>query len=248
MSTNPWPEGYEKIVLGTIDSTNAEAARQAPYLTRPTWIMARHQTAARGRRGKAWSNPKGNFGATLVMRPGGVPGWAALRSFLAANALFETLALCVPREDLALKWPNDVLLKGRKVAGILLESAGKAGQVDWLAIGIGVNLAETPGGVGDAAFPPISVAEAGGEVPRQEEFLRVLANCYATEEMVLERLGFKPIRDEWLERAARLGEEVTARMGNRSVTGIFDTVDDEGQLVLITGTGPVKIAAAEVFF
>ncbi len=182
------------------------------------------------------------------MRPGGVPGWAALRTFLAANAVFETLALYVPREALALKWPNDVLLSGRKVAGVLLESAGTRGQVDWLAIGIGVNLCETPASRGDEAFPPISLAEAGGEVPRQDEFLRMLANHYATEEMVLERLGFDPIRQDWLERAARLGEEITAQAGNRKVTGIFDTVDDKGQLVLITGTGPVKIPAAEVYF
>ena len=78
------------------------------------------------------------------MRPGGVPGWAALRSFLASNALFETLALYVPRERLSCKWPNDVLLDNRKVAGILLESAGTGTRVDWLAIGIGVNLVHTP--------------------------------------------------------------------------------------------------------
>ncbi len=248
MSTDLWPEGYEKIVLGTIDSTNAEAARQAPHLQRPTWIMARQQTDARGRRGRAWAHPRGNFAATLVMRPGGVPGWAALRTFLAANAVFETLALYVPRDTLSLKWPNDVLLNGRKVAGILLESAGTGGQVDWLAIGIGVNLAETPRDYADAAFPPISVAEVAGEVPRQDEFLRLLAGHYATEEMVLERLGFDPIRQDWLERAARLGEEITAQTGSRKVTGIFDTVDDKGQLVLITGTGPVRIPAAEVYF
>lgn len=248
MSTDFWPEGYQKIVLGTVDSTNAEAARQAPHLSRPTWIMARHQTAARGRRGRAWANPPGNFAATLVMRPGGVPGWAALRSFLASNALYESLALYVPRDDLALKWPNDVLLRGRKVAGILLESAGTRGQVDWLAIGVGVNLAETPEVAADEAFPPVSVAEVAGDAPGQDEFLRVLADHYATEEMVLERLGFEPIRQDWLERAARLGEEITARTGKSSVTGIFDTVDEEGQLVLITGTGPVRIPAADVYF
>ena len=248
MSTDLWPGGYDKIVLGTVDSTNAEAARVAGDLLRPTWIMARHQTAARGRRGRGWMHPRGNFAATLVMRPGGVAGWAALRSFLAANALFETLALYVPRDALSLKWPNDVLLNGRKVAGILLESAGTRGQIDWLAIGIGVNLAETPEPEGDSAFPPISVAEVTGDAPRPEEFLTLLAGHYATEEMVLERLGFDPIRQDWLERAAKLGEEVTARTGNRSVTGIFDTVDEAGQLVLITGTGPVKIPAADVFF
>ncbi len=248
MSTDLWPEGYEKIVLGTVDSTNAEAARQAPHLGRPTWIMARAQTKARGRRGRSWVSPRGNFAATLVMRPGGVPGWAALRSFLAANAVFETLALWCPRDALALKWPNDVLLNGGKVAGILLESAGTRGQVDWLSIGIGVNLVAAPPADEDAAFPPISVKEATGDEIDCDEFLTMLAGHYATEEMVLERLGFDPIRQDWLERAARLGEEITARTGNRSVTGIFDTVDEDGCLVLITGTGPVKIAAADVYF
>lgn len=182
------------------------------------------------------------------MRPGGVPGWAALRTFLASNAVFETLALYVARDKLALKWPNDVLLDGRKVAGILLESTSIQGHIDWLAIGIGVNLSETPPSEGQAPFSPISVAEVTGEAPRQDEFLRILAGHYATEEMVLERLGFEPIRRDWLERAARLGEEIAAQIGNRKVTGIFDTIDDKGQLVLITGTGPVRIPAAEIYF
>ena len=248
MSSDLWPGGYEKIVLGTVDSTNAEAARQAPHLGHPTWIMARHQTNARGRRGRAWANPPGNFAATLVMRPGGVPGWAALRSFLASNALFETLALYVPRERLSCKWPNDVLLDNRKVAGILLESAGTGTRVDWLAIGIGVNLLHSPPLEEDAAFAPICVKDVSGEDVDAEEFLTVLAGHYATEEMVLERLGFETIRQDWLKRAARLGEEITAQIGNKRVTGIFDTVDEHGRLVLITGTGPVKIPAADVYF
>lgn len=210
--------------------------------------MARHQTRARGRRGRAWRNPPGNLAATLVMRPGGVPGWAALRSFLAANALFETLALYVPRDALSLKWPNDVLLNGRKVAGILLESAGSATRVDWLAIGIGVNLLSAPEADEDAAFPPISVKEVAGDDIDAVDFLTFLAGHYATEEMVLERLGFEPIRQDWLERAARLGEVITARTGSRSVTGIFDSIDSDGQLVLITGTGPQKIPTADVYF
>ena len=250
MTSDPklWPEGYEKIVLRSVDSTNAEAARQAAHLGRPTWIMAYDQTGARGRRGRPWHHPKGNFAATLVMRPGGVPGWAALRSFLAANALFETLALYAPRDALALKWPNDVLLNGGKIAGILLESAGNTGQVDWRAIGVGVNLRQAPRPEPDSPFEPVSLeAEIGARVS-QDEFLTLLAGHYATEEMVLERLGFDPIRQDWLERAAKLGEEITARTGNKSVTGIFDTVDKDGHLVLITGTGPVKIPAADIYF
>ena len=128
-------------MLDAVDSTNAEAARLAPTLLKPTWIMARRQTAARGRRGRPWEMPPGNFAATLVMRPGGHPTWAALRSFVAANAVYATLDMYARDASLALKWPNDVLLSGGKVAGILLESTGKGKTVDWLSIGIGVNLA-----------------------------------------------------------------------------------------------------------
>ncbi len=118
----------------------AEAARRAPDIARPTWIMAKHQTAARGRRGRAWVVPEGNLSATLIFRPEATPAEAAKRSFLAANALYQALSIYVSADKLALKWPNDVLLYGGKVAGILLESAGRGPFVDWLSIGIGVNL------------------------------------------------------------------------------------------------------------
>lgn len=245
MSTEPaWPEGYDRIVLDEVDSTNAEAARLAPELGRPTWILARRQRAARGRRGAPWEMPEGSFAATLLMRPAGTPAWAGLRSFLAANALFEALALHVTRDRLSLKWPNDVLLDGGKVAGILLESASRNGQVDWLAIGIGVNLAAPPAGVRDAAFPPVAL----GQGLDPEGFLSELAGFYATEESIIERLGFAPIREKWLRNAARLGEVITARTPQREITGRFETVDEAGQLVMATPDGEERISAAEVFF
>lgn len=210
--------------------------------------MAHSQTSARGRRGRKWDNPPGNLAATLMMRPGGVPAWAALRSFLAANALYETLALFAPRDALSLKWPNDVLLDGRKVAGILLESTGSGGTVDWLAIGFGVNLLHTPTPASDAIVAPVSLHEVTGEEVDPIEFLTLLAGHYATEEGILERLGFESIRQDWLERAAKLGEVITARMPKKTVSGIFDSIDSEGNLVLITGTGPQKISAADVYF
>ncbi len=226
----------------------AAAARLIPTLDRPTWIMARHQTAARGRQGRAWIAPAGNLSATLIFRPQASPAEAARRSFCAANALLESLAIYVDRDALALKWPNDVLLKGGKVAGILLESAGGGAFVDWLAIGIGVNLAHAPKLAEDHPFPPVSLRGQGGDAVRPEEFLNVLATNYATQEGKLERLGFDRIREDWLEHAARLGEKITARTGKEVVRGLFDTIDKDGNLVLITGTGPRTIPAAEVFF
>lgn len=243
----PWPEETDRVILDETDSTMAEAARRAAGLARPTWIMARRQTAARGRRGRTWSNPEGNFAATLVLRPDGGPAEAALRSFAAANALFEALSLRVDRTLLSLKWPNDVLLNGGKVAGILLESAGTGARVDWLAIGFGVNLARAPEAAG-TEFRPVSLEGEGGRPTAPEELLSLLASNMATEERLFRDMGFAPIRRNWLRHAARLGETITARTARGETSGVFETVDEDGQLVLRTGAGQVRIPAAEVFF
>lgn len=225
----------------------AEAARLAPDLRRPTWVMAHRQTAARGRQGRAWVNPEGNLSATLLMRPEGGPADAALRSFMAANALFEALALHVDRTKLAVKWPNDVLLSGGKVAGILLESMGTSQGVEWLAIGVGVNLKAVPDGVQDAAFPPTALAEHG-DLVGPEDFLEKLAVNFATEEAIFAELGFGKIREDWLKRAARLGEVITARTSRAEITGTFESIDEAGNLILRTPKGAEVIAAADVYF
>lgn len=232
------------MIVETCESTMIEAANRADEVTRPTWIMARQQTAARGRQGRPWIMPEGNLAATLIYRPDCSPMEAALRSFLAANALLEALSIFVDRGLLAQKWPNDVLYKGGKVAGILLESGGAGARVDWLAVGIGVNLADAPEAVTDARFPPVSL----DGIAKPAEFLAVLASNYATQEAKLARLGFARIREDWLAHAARLGEVITARTAKEEITGTFDTIDGAGNLVLITGTGPRSIAAADVFF
>ena len=225
----------------------AEAARLAPNLACPTWVMARHQTAARGRRGKVWEHPAGNLAATLIYKPDVTTAEAAKRSFMAANALYETLAIYIDRYRLSLKWPNDVLLNGGKVAGILLESAGRGPFVDWLSIGVGVNLTDVPTGL-TGPFPPVSLLGEGGPEVTPEDFLTVLAGNFATQEGKLSAFGFTRIREDWLRHAARLGEVITARTGKDVIKGIFDTVDEDGNLVLITGMGPRAIPAADVFF
>jgi BirA family transcriptional regulator, biotin operon repressor / biotin---[acetyl-CoA-carboxylase] ligase len=243
-----WPQGYARVILDEVDSTMTEATRRLGELEGPTWIMARRQTAARGRRGRTWLQSDGNLAATLIYKPWATSAEAAKRSFLAANALFETLAMYVDRSQLSLKWPNDVLLKGGKVAGILLESSARGPVVDWLAVGVGVNLANAPAMVEEAAFAPVSLTGAGGQAVSPEVFLTTLASHYATQEAKMATLGFARIREDWLRHAARLGEVITARTGREDITGIFDTVDGDGNLILITGKGPQAIPAADVFF
>lgn len=236
------------MILDEVDSTMAEAARRAGTLDRPTWILAYRQKAGKGRQGRAWLSPAGNLSATLVCRPGCTAQEAALRSFTAANALLETLALYVERDALSLKWPNDVLLNGGKVAGILLESAGSGHFIDWLSVGVGVNLRTAPTDLPEMDFRPVALAEQGGEEVDPETFLTVLADNYATQEEKLLRLGFRRIREDWLSHAARLGEVIAARTPREVIEGVFDTIDEEGNLVLITAKGPRAIPAADVHF
>lgn len=239
--------GVGRIVLPSTDSTSLEAARRAPDITGPTWILGLEQTAAKGRRGRAWSNPVGNFAASLVYRPGGPLADRALRSFIAALALRDAFVDATGRSaSFALKWPNDVLLNGGKVAGILLES----GPSDTLIIGVGVNLlhAPTPDQIEPGAVPPVSLLSETGANVTPEEFLDLLAAAFAAREDSFTTYGFGPTRTAWLAQAARLGEVITARTTTESHQGTFETVDAEGNLVLRTAHGPRLITAGDVFF
>jgi len=245
-----WPRGYGHLPLGEVGSTLDEAARRLPDLSGPTRITATRQTAARGRRGRAWANPTGNFAGTLVL-PGIAPETAALRSFVAALALHEACVSLTGRADaFSLKWPNDVLLHGGKLAGILLESLMSGGRVAGLAIGIGVNLAAAPGAdaVESGALRPVALAAEAGVRVAPPDFLELLAPAYARWEQQFADLGFEPIRRAWLARAARLGETITARLPAEEITGVFRDVDPEGHLVLSTPGGTRRIAAGDIFF
>jgi BirA family transcriptional regulator, biotin operon repressor / biotin---[acetyl-CoA-carboxylase] ligase len=238
--------GAGRIVLPELDSTNAEGFRRAPGLPGPTWIIAGTQTVGRGRRARPWSSPLGNFHGTLVLKPREAPAEVALRSFAAALALREALvAVTGLAEGFALKWPNDVLLNGGKLAGILLESQSLGGPEPVLCIGIGVNLiaAPDPAQLEAGATPPVSL--------RLETGLRItpeLAPAYARWEATFATEGFAPLRAAWLSHAARLGEPIRARTGDQTREGVFETVDGAGNLILRTPQGALAIPAAEVFF
>lgn len=246
--TGAWPLGVSRRVLETTDSTMAEAARAAPTLAGPEWVLALNQTAAKGRRGRVWAMPEGNFAASLTMQPKGPVEQIALRSFTASLALRDALiATGTDPNTLSLKWPNDVLLNGGKLAGILLESLGDGrGGVAHLIIGIGVNLAAapTPAQVEPNALLPVALTTQTSP----EALLNALAPAFAAREHSLTTYGFGPTRTEWLSHAARLGQPLTARLPTEEITGTFRTIDDTGNLILDTVHGPRAIAAADIYF
>lgn len=243
----PWPEGTGLESFEALDSTNAEALRRAAAGERgPLWLLARRQTAARGRRGRAWATPAGNLAASLILTPGGTPGDLALRSFVAALALAEALDDVTGRPELfRLKWPNDVLLSRAKLAGILLETQGPS-----LVVGFGVNLAAVPpaAALETGALRPVALAAATGVRVGPEAFLQALAPAVARWESRLATEGFGPVRQAWLERAIGVGQPVVARLPGRMVRGTFRTIDATGALVLGTAAGPVVLPAADVHF
>lgn len=252
LSADPaWPQGVARHILQTTDSTNAHGLRLAPSLTGPAWFLGLEQTSGRGRRARAWASPRGNFHATLVMRPTEPASVVALRSFAASLALRDALVGLTGLDDaLTLKWPNDVLLNGGKVAGILLESISTGVVVSHLAVGIGVNLiaAPDPSILESGALPAVTVLRESGQRVTPESFLGLLAPAYAHWEAIFVTQGFAPLRQEWLAHAARLGQMITARTGTTSREGLFETIDTTGALILQMIEGPVAIPAAEVFF
>lgn len=246
-----WPEGVLHESCGSVDSTLDVAAARAKDLKAPTWFTATRESAPRGRRGRPWVAPAGNFYGTLAL-PLGEMSDAPLRSFVAALAVLEALEGFGVR-GLALKWPNDVLLvqEGRtgKLAGILLESLSVSGKPVGVAIGIGVNLAEAPAAqtVEPGAVPPAAVSKTDVTIAPEMYFLRLAAR-FAHWETILTSMGFAQVRTAWLSHAARLGEVITARTTRETIQGRFSTVDANGTLILETDTGQRRITAADVFF
>jgi len=243
-----WPQGYALSEFDSIDSTNEEARRMAlAGEAGPVWISAAQQSAGRGRRGRGWETPSGNLAATLLLRPDRSPGEAAQLSFVAALAASDVVHALAPTGRIEVKWPNDVLADGRKIAGILLESASVGGgRLDWLAIGIGINLAYHPEGT---EFPATSLASLGEEVPAARDVLRRLACQWAKWYEEWTARGFGIIRDAWLARAANLGVRIRARLQKEETSGVFEGIDEAGALILRETHDRTRIiAAGEVFF
>jgi BirA family biotin operon repressor/biotin-[acetyl-CoA-carboxylase] ligase len=236
-----WPDGLGLAVHDTLDSTNEEARRLAVAGARgPLWIAAREQTAGRGRRGRVWVSESGNLFATLLTRA--APPTAAQLAFAAGLAVGDAIAPCAPNAEVTLKWPNDVLLDGRKAAGILLEALGD----DALAIGIGINLVHHPR---DTEFPASSIAAVTASPPDPDGVLLRLARAMGAWYEVWHENGFAPVRAAWLARAAGQGRAIRARLEGSEMEGIFETIDEDGALLLRQASGALaRVASGEVFF
>lgn len=230
------PPAARLIARDAVSSTS-DVAREAAEQGAPdaTVVWATRQTAGRGRLGRSWSSPPGNLYTSLVLRPACPPAVAPQLSFVAAVALAEALTPLLPgMAQLRLKWPNDVLLNGRKLVGILAEAeSGTGDRLDFVVLGIGVNLVSHPP---DARYGATDLGAEGAVVtPAAMLELLVPALLAWRDRWVAE--GFAPIRAAWLARAEGRGQPIEVRLGNALIRGTFDDLDGDGALIVETAPG-----------
>ena len=242
------PPGYALIALDEAGSTNDEAKeRAADGAPDGTVVWARRQRAGRGRRGRSWVSPPGNLYVSAILRPACEARSVAQLSFVAALTVLDLVDGLVAGRARC-KWPNDVLVDGGKVAGVLLESAlGPGRSVDWVVLGIGVNLASHPGLEGQ--IPSTSLAAAGAPTLAPEDAMHSVLAALTRRRQEWEAQGFAAVRRAWLDRAHGLGGPVTVMNGERRVAGVFEGLDEEGALVLAQTAGArLSISAGDVHF
>jgi BirA family biotin operon repressor/biotin-[acetyl-CoA-carboxylase] ligase len=249
--------GYRLAAFDKIGSTNAEAMLRARAgECGPMWFVTSEQTAGRGRRFRPWVAPPGNLASSILEVMDVAPAAAATLGFAAGLALEAalrklsveaTLRMAGSDElNFSLKWPNDVLAGRKKLAGILLEAEATVGGGLAVVVGIGTNVVGAPEGT---PTPATSLKAIGIDVGAEELFF-ALSDAWAEFRGIWdEARGFAEIRRLWLARAAGLGEPVSIRSGETLIEGIFDTIDEQGCLIIRTSAGArVPVTAGDVYF
>jgi BirA family biotin operon repressor/biotin-[acetyl-CoA-carboxylase] ligase len=254
--------GYRLAAFDEIGSTNAEAlARARAGDPGRLWVVSDRQTAGRGRRGNAWSTERGNLAASLLtITDADAPAVATL-GFVAGVALDAALRRAAPEvvtaialdgaagvggDRIALKWPNDVLLDGAKLAGILLEAERAPDGRMAVVVGIGVNVRHAPT---DLPYPAASLAGLGAAAGAEAVFAALSESWCEAAAAWDDGRGFPAVRARWLARASGLGGAVAVRIDGAVTRGVFETIDDTGRLVVRTENGARRtITAGEVHF
>jgi BirA family transcriptional regulator, biotin operon repressor / biotin---[acetyl-CoA-carboxylase] ligase len=245
--------GYQLLHLSTVDSTNAEAKRilqSASYQAHPTKLVisANEQTAGRGRYDRQWISESGNLYCSILspvqLRVGDCPKL----SFVSVIALKKTLEAYVsPDVNISYKWPNDLLVNGKKIAGILLEMDYIPGstQQPVVIVGMGLNIKHHPE---NTSYPVTHLTEYSHTEVEVTVLLKQLITQFEMHKSILEQEGFTKIRQLWIENAQGLGTQIEVHLAKQHYSGIFTGLGQEGELMLLLNNGDEKqITAGDVF-
>ena len=245
LSTIAAGDGYRVDIYDVIGSTNDETlsrARQGD--PGRLWIVAREQGRGRGRGGRTWVSPRGNLHASLLLVDPCPASTAPELGFVAGLALHDAVREHdVSAQRLGLKWPNDLLIDGAKVAGILLEGTAISGFGFAVALGLGVNVAHRPTDVG---YATAALAGIAPDITVESLFERLTETFIARLAVWDGGRGFARIRRDWLDRAAGVGAPIVVRHDHGERRGVFHALDESGRLVVEEEGRLVTIAAGDV--
>jgi len=252
MSAGVLSQSYRVLNFDSVESTNDEAKKLAKTGTSEgTVVVARQQTAGRGRRGRDWESKPGNLFMSVILRPECDAENAPEIGFVASLSICEALELLAPKEALVqCKWPNDVLIDGRKVSGLLPETMiDQSGGLEWLVLGIGVNCVSHPEPV---RWPATNLSDVAHKVIEAQTVLDAILERLRFQMSKWAELGFKHTRTAWLKRAYGLGKSLTIQQDTTEtgspIHGVFADLSEDGSLLLDVPGGKRQVLRyGEVF-
>lgn len=235
------------VELGEVDSTNAHAQRLSEAGERgPVWIRANAQSSGRGRKGRHWVSKPGNLYTTLLITPDAPLASLSQLSFVTSLAVYDLATHVLGSDtDLSLKWPNDVLLNGRKLSGILAETIPVTGadRVS-VAIGCGVNLQHAPDGT---RYGATCLADHGPAVEPGEVWSYFIGALSGWLDVWSDSQGFDAVRQAWTDRSDQIGTTISLDLGGNFTSGLFQGLAVDGALMLETADGTIQqIRAGDV--
>ncbi|MEQ9116340.1 MAG: biotin--[acetyl-CoA-carboxylase] ligase [Rickettsiales bacterium] len=244
-------KNLKRILLNKVDSTNLEAKRFLQSRPKEELvIVANEQSSGYGRSGKDWVSPKGNLYFSIILFPECSLEKSAQLSFVAALALYEVLerVLVSNRNEIKLKWPNDVLINGKKVAGIILESvsSGQSKKTNSLIIGVGLNVNSK---IVSDEFEATTLLESHAKELRIDYYLNQFISNLESLYKSWKDKGFEPIRKSWLDKAYNINKKVSILGQKKKISGIFTDLDNNGNLLLKMSNGEIKeISGGSIYF
>ena len=246
MSTKLYHKKFSIDHYSELPSTNSLAFQLAKsyQIDHRHIILSDLQTAGRGRMDRNWISPTGNLYFSLVLKPQKSITTSSQISFVATTAMGLAIAEFGGRRKINYKWPNDILLGGEKVAGILLESDAPESPNGFIILGIGVNINSHPNSV---IYPACNLVDQGFVIGNKTDLLKKFLDHFDILYQKWLDFGFAPIRNLWLDRAFNLDEQINVNLSGRSLKGVFKDLDQGGNLILGIDKENILISSGEVF-
>lgn len=236
------------FAFDAIGSTNDEAFKLAQERgLAQFFVTAKTQSRGRGRRGRTWVSEIGNLYVSLFLKAPASPECCAELSFVAAVALYEAISDCTHERSssCSLKWPNDILWNGSKIAGLLLEAREQSNEMN-VVVGMGVNCSHHPN---DTPYPASNFKSEGIDLTADQLFDVLKPRLIQNVDLWNAGRGFETIRTKWLKHACGIGQEITVRLDNEEISGQFRDINTRGQLILSLSDKTERIiTAGDVFF